>query len=453
MQKTKIEYLTHSWNPIAMRCTPVSEGCENCWHLAIVKRFKNKPIIPELSEKELEAPLKSKKPSMIGVQFSGDLFHESVPFEWIDKVMAIITLCPQHIFQCLSKRPKRMLEYFNDSNTPFRITKALDVIKVNNEASKIKEKIKPINGFEGYFVSNKGYIYSAKGSGSCVNCGKEIKEYAKSKYCSKKCLNHARYIKQKTGEYPLSPTLCKMSPEIGGQGHQRIMLYKNTAGYRFLVHRIVLEHFDRLPKENEQCCHIDSNPLNNHICNLRWGSQSDNWADSKRHGTFNRYKTQNNNIKPQIQWPLLNVNLGVTCENQKCADKRIPILLQIPASKRFVSIEPMLEEIDLRMIMIPTCKPNGSAPYDCLRGTMAGDNGYRKDPVCGSLDWVIVGCESGPGRRPCKLEWVRNIVAQCRAAGVAVFVKQLSISNKVIHDIEQFPEDLQIREYPEVQSD
>jgi len=125
-----------------------------------------------------------------------------------------------------------------------------------------------------------------------------------------------------------------------------------------------------------------------------------------------------------LKHPYPNLWLGVTVE-APLYKHRIVTLSRIPAAVRFVSLEPLLEDIDF------------DKPY----------LGYITTILEG-IDWVIVGCESGPGRRPCKLEWVRNIVSQCRAAGVAVFVKQLSISNKVIHDIEQFPEDLQIQEYP-----
>ena len=75
-----------------------------------------------------------------------------------------------------------------------------------------------------------------------------------------------------------------------------------------------------------------------------------------------------------------NVWLGVTAENQAMADERIPILLQIPAAVRFVSIEPLLEEIDLRTITMSTCKPRGKVSYDCLRGQAVGETGVIKDP-------------------------------------------------------------------------
>ncbi len=103
-------------------------------------------------------------------------------------------------------------------------------------------------------------------------------------------------------------------------------------------------------------------------------------------------------------WPLRNVWLGVSCENQEYADKRIPLLLQTPAWRRFISYEPALGRIDIRPYL------NGrpiSSPF----------------PV--GLDWVIVGGESGPGARSFDVSWARSVVEQCRNSKVACFVKQL----------------------------
>ncbi len=121
MNKTKIEYLTQSWNPIAMHCTPVSGGCSNCWHLTMAKRLAGNPKIPKneresyaggnmvLRQKELEAPLHLKKPSRIGVQFMGDIFHEDVSQNWIDQVLEVIRVCKRHTFLILTKRPYNFL--------------------------------------------------------------------------------------------------------------------------------------------------------------------------------------------------------------------------------------------------------------------------------------------------------------------------------------------------------
>lgn len=126
--------------------------------------------------------------------------------------------------------------------------------------------------------------------------------------------------------------------------------------------------------------------------------------------------------------PLPNVWLGVTAENQRTADERIPILLETPASVRFVSLEPLLERIDIR--------------------TLIGKHWAQPIIYSYPIDWVIVGCESGPKKRECKIEWVEDVVNQCKSAGVAVFVKQLNINGKVITDINKFPKELQIREFP-----
>jgi len=133
-------------------------------------------------------------------------------------------------------------------------------------------------------------------------------------------------------------------------------------------------------------------------------------------------------------WP------GVTVESSDYLG-RIEELLEIPAAVRWVSIEPLLSEIDM-------------GPW--LSG-WSGQKSGLPEPLSGALealadipalDWVVVGCESGPNRRPCKLEWVESIVEQCKAAGVPVFVKQLDINGRVEKDIERFPKHLQVREWP-----
>lgn len=103
-------------------------------------------------------------------------------------------------------------------------------------------------------------------------------------------------------------------------------------------------------------------------------------------------------------WPLPNVWLGVSVEDQKTADERIPILLQVPAAVRFLSVEPLLGPVDLLYSAF-----NGADSFGRMEG----------------LDWVIVGGESGPKSRPCDLAWIRSIVEQCKGAAVPCFVKQL----------------------------
>jgi len=100
--------------------------------------------------------------------------------------------------------------------------------------------------------------------------------------------------------------------------------------------------------------------------------------------------------------------LGVSVENQKFADERIPLLLETPAAVRFLSCEPLLGPVDL-------CKGCPGCPNDC--GWTPGKNDY-------GIHWVIVGGESGPGARPMHPDWARSLRDQCYAAGVRFFFKQ-----------------------------
>jgi protein gp37 len=117
-----------------------------------------------------------------------------------------------------------------------------------------------------------------------------------------------------------------------------------------------------------------------------------------------------------FNFPLQNVWLGVTAENQEQADKRMPILLQILAAKRFVSVEPMLGNVDLR-----TFSTDGGAYYPLDGDVGVEGRGHCKGP---KLDWVICGGESGPGARPMHPDWVRSLRDQCQASGTPFLFKQ-----------------------------
>lgn len=278
MNRTNIEYLTHSWNPIAMRCTPVSSGCKNCWHLRLADMLSRNPLIDGsvwaayaggipilLNDKELYVPIHLRKPARIGVQFMGDLFCEDVPFDFVKPVFQSAANSKCHTYLFLTKRQDRMLEF--------------------------------VRWFKDHaYRGEEGYI-------------------------------------------PLS----------------------------------------RLP---------------------------DNW------------------------W------LGVSVEDQKTADERIPILLQIPATHRWVSYEPALGPVDFSEWF-------GLYEYDEGKYALKVGSRWKSSP-----DWIVCGPETGPGARPMDIEWARNVVNQCQAAGVPVFVKALTINGKVSKDMSEWPADLRKREIP-----
>lgn len=125
------------------------------------------------------------------------------------------------------------------------------------------------------------------------------------------------------------------------------------------------------------------------------------------------------NWKPHRR--MSNLWLGVTVCNQAEADAKIPVLLQTPAAKRFVSVEPMLGPVDLTAIDYPSGRMDGapeSGMLDALRGLTMDDN-----PMLPALDWVICGGETGPKARPMHPDWARSLRDQCQAAGVPFFFK------------------------------
>jgi len=261
---TRIEWTDATWNPV-VGCTPVSPGCANCYAATFASRFgavwpgvaahgkwtKKILLRPEVLDVPLHWRKPRRKPRRVFVCSMSDLFHQSVPFSFIDRVFAVMALCPQHQFQALTKRPERMAEYI------------------------------------------------------------------------------AR----------------------GGDGI--------------------------------------------------WSAALDIDADR---------------VRPETDpgWPLRNVWLGTSCEDQATADERIPHLLRCPAAVRFLSCEPLLDEIDLSGYM------NG--PYVGLPGDVVHPNWNA------GIDWVIVGGESGPKARPCNVEWIRGIVRRCQSASVPIFVKQLGVN-------------------------
>jgi protein gp37 len=147
--------------------------------------------------------------------------------------------------------------------------------------------------------------------------------------------------------------------------------------------------------------------------------------------------------------PLPNVWLGTTAEDQAAADSRIPYLLQCPAALRFVSVEPMLGEIDLDLEPHPHGRPEAL----CESRECSGCGDADSEP-CGDwrrwrdrprIDWVICGGESGPGARPMHPDWARGLRDQCRGAKVPFHFKQWGPRNAG-----HLLDGQEIREFPEV---
>lgn len=149
-------------------------------------------------------------------------------------------------------------------------------------------------------------------------------------------------------------------------------------------------------------------------------------------------------------WPLPNVWLGTSVEDQQRADDRIPFLLQTLAAVRWLSVEPLLEHIDLR------------ANWNWAFDEQYIPQGWQPDLKGNQIAWVVVGGESGPGARPMDVDWARSLRDQCHEVGVAFFMKQMGSvwarENKSHWPdgrrdskgacMDNWDEDLRIREWP-----
>lgn len=153
---------------------------------------------------------------------------------------------------------------------------------------------------------------------------------------------------------------------------------------------------------------------------MEWAatSHSPTYVPGLEHGIYQR-----------SGWPLPNVWIGASIENQKYADLRIPALLRTPAAVRFLSAEPLLGPIDLFAGDHSTHERDwdGADDYICLDcSTDEQQVPWRViDRTSLGIAWAIVGGESGPGARPMDPAWATSLIKQCHDAGVAPFVKQL----------------------------
>lgn len=127
MRTTKIEWTDKTWNPIT-GCTKASSGCAHCYAETMARRLKSMGLEKyhngfevTLHEDDLNEPRRWKKGHNIFVCSMSDLFHESVPFEFIDQVLKTIRETPQHRYQLLTKRSERMAEYFVSRDVPANV--------------------------------------------------------------------------------------------------------------------------------------------------------------------------------------------------------------------------------------------------------------------------------------------------------------------------------------------
>lgn len=302
MAASKIEWTDRSdWNPIR-GCTRVSPGCGGpgphggCYAEAIAARFSD-PGQPfhgyakrtvkgprwtgrvDLIDERLTRPMRWRRPAKIFASSTSDIFHESLSSSDIDRLFAVMALCPHHTFQVLTKRSARMRAYLADRARRF-------------------------------FVCDE--ILALRGRATDNAIDKAI------------------------------------------------------------------------------------------------------WDLTRREGAL------------QNRWPLANVWLGVSVEDQQRGFDRIPDLLATPAAVRWISAEPLLGPLNLRCLEGSIDNAFDGYAFDALAGAGVSYSDTRATVAFDTpkLDWIVTGGESGPGARPMHPDWARSLRDQCRATGVPFFFKQ-----------------------------
>jgi protein gp37 len=175
-------------------------------------------------------------------------------------------------------------------------------------------------------------------------------------------------------------------------------------------------------------------------------------------------RTREPDCSEAMPWPLPNVWLGTSVEDQKRVDERIPHLLSCPAAVRFISAEPLLGPVDIARYLTRTDQVMFQA-FTLEAIAVYGEGKHERTRTVHGLDWVIVGAESGNRARDFELAWARSLRDQCDEAHVACFIKQLGraplrhfsddegsrrlpLAHPKGGDIAEWPLDLRVREFP-----
>jgi protein gp37 len=211
MKTTKIEWTEKVWNP-SIGCDKVSAGCKFCYAEVFARRLKAMGVEDykdgftfKILPHRLEEPLKIKKPTKFFVNSMSDLFHEEMPFEYLDMIFDVIRKTPHHIYQILTKRDKIMLEYFSENDVPSNVWLGVSVENTTfkkriDSLRKIDSNIRfisfePLIGSVGE-VNLKGIHWAIVGGESGLSARPIKKEWVEEIFHQSKQQNVAFFFKQ-----------------------------------------------------------------------------------------------------------------------------------------------------------------------------------------------------------------------------------------------------------------
>lgn len=442
---SKIEWTDATANYVN-GCSVLSPGCTNCYAMRLAgTRMKHHPSRAGLTratkagpvwtgevranEKVLREVLGWKRPRAIFWNAHGDLFHENVPDEWIDRQFAVMALTPQHRHMVLTKRPARMREYLTAPGRGDHVHARMMFM---------------------FALADTQWQWPLPN----VWLGVSVEDQARADERIPELLACPAAMRFISAEPLLGPVdlmkWLEIAPQIGEHLGSLVPLDDEVGKDRFenSDHITLTRDFpdsDRLPTmsldpllaPSDVAAPSGAKPIHD-FC----GGAIDGQPGGVRPG----------GSPPPIKIPLAVEQPGGICENGDFLGDRDGLFEQ----NRSGSPRDALAG-DLPLDAGPTRAQPSANRSDSLASGISLSDG---DPPCGgvahtqsptTIDWAIVGGESGPNARPMQLEWAQSLVDQCRAAGVACFVKQLgkALHPKTYKDFSSFPANLRVRETPD----
>lgn len=465
--KSKIEWCTDTWNPV-VGCSIVSPGCTNCYAMKQAYRIEKMSEgagrrshyagttqqskagavwtgkVNLAPDHIITQPLRWKRPRRIFVNSMSDLFHEDIPDEWIDKIFAVMALCPRHTFQVLTKRPERMRDYMKALGNIGGF-KRLEICARNMGYTFRFEHLPlvpfPIpNIWLGTSVEDQARaderipsLLSTPAAVRFLSCEPLLGQLDIHQYLSK----DTAYEMQEKRRVCLSSCSERGYSDLSGRNN----LENPQERMGSLEEKSSIEAL-HTSQSRKQCRKVSTNSSNDRrekgICaGPPTGIQAFQWGDTggiddksqrrdkeeqspKQSGIGNTIRTNN--------------TCGESIKNSRCGESMGGGKPQGETDTKSGGQNQNKAKIRRES------KDNSQG----LRSNISDNiQNSKQNQMEQSRFWVICGGESGPGARPMHPDWARSLRDQCQAVDVPFFMKQMTKKAAI-------PNDLLIREYPNV---
>lgn len=474
--KTKIQWTDASWNPLR-GCTRVSPGCVHCYAETVAARFSGKGQPYEglaewvtrpggrrearwtgkvaLVEHLVDQPLKWQDPRRIFVNSMSDLFHESVPDGWIDRIFAVMALTPQHTYQILTKRPERMRAWFAERWQPapaYRLPSGLNVpaettgedrrSQVAVACEEFLDRFKLADPDKDGLWTEGGRCKAMQWQWPLSNCwlGVSVEDQTRADERIPILLDTPAVVRWVSAEPLLGPLdlTAYLGSDDAPDRDGGISLSSGGSGSdRGSPRRVGLENSKQiqepLGRQDHYSADAASQDRPDEEQRLSPGEDYDGWETSNDpcspsglacpSGSDPERDDGQSQGRDQGPQPSGEPGAGDVCRAD-LSRGTCPSGRQNPSPTWG---EESRREADRRSSSVDQSSTESRRSVGVDRHGLRGRhaNGIEDRKGRPSISWLIIGGESGPGARAMDIRWARTLLEACRAAGVPAFMKQL----------------------------